>query len=95
MAALALLGLAFIQPVRLHGLTCTAAGGSGVSVSRAFVPCLTEGLLRMGVGSRQRLLCPPQRDFVHPKVPVGSTLVYDIELLETLREKEQENEDDP
>ena len=61
-----------------------------VSVSRAAVPCLTEALLRMRVGSRQRLLCPPQRDFVHPKVPVGSTLVYDIELLEILQEKEDE-----
>ena len=66
-----------------------------VSVSRAAVPCLTEGLLRMRVGSRQRLLCPPHRDFVHPKVPIGSTLVYDIELLEILQEKEQEKEDEP
>lgn len=62
-----------------------------VSVSRAVVPCLTEGLLRMRVGFRQRLLCPPQWGFVPPKVPVGSTLVYDIELLEILQEKE----DDP
>ncbi len=66
-----------------------------VSVASAAVPCLTEGLLRMRTGSRQRLLCPPQRDFVHPKVPVGSTLVYDIELLEILPEKEQEKGNDP
>ncbi len=66
-----------------------------ISVSRAAVPCLTEGLLSMRVGSRLRLLCLPHRDFVHPKVPVGSTLVYDIELLEILQEKEQEKEDDP
>ena len=66
-----------------------------VSVSRAAVPSLTEGLLRMRVVSWQRLLCPPHRDFVHRKVPVGSTLVYDIESLEILQKKEQEKEDEP
>ena len=56
-----------------------------VSVSQAAMPCLTEGLLRMRVGSRLRLACPPHRDFFHPKVPIGSTLIYDIELLEILQ----------
>ncbi|MCY4189327.1 MAG: FKBP-type peptidyl-prolyl cis-trans isomerase, partial [Bryobacterales bacterium] len=46
-----------------------------VSVSQAAMPCLTEGLLRMRVGSRLRLACPPDRDFSHPEVPLGSTLV--------------------
>lgn len=53
-----------------------------VGVSDAAVPCLAEGLLRMQVGSAQRLVCPPERDFFLPGVRTGSTLIYDIELLE-------------
>ena len=53
-----------------------------VRVAQGAMPCLTEGLLRMRVGSRLRLACPPHRDFFHPKVPIRSTLIYDIELLE-------------
>ena len=40
----------------------------------------------MRVGSAQRLVCPPERDFFHPKVRIGSTLIYDIELLEVLEQ---------
>ena len=57
-----------------------------VGVADAAIPCLTEGLLRMRVGSAQRLVCPPERDFFHPKVRIGSTLIYDIELLEVLEQ---------
>ena len=55
-----------------------------VGVSDAAIPCLSEGLLRMRPGSAQRLVCPPERDFFHPKVRTGSTLIYDLELLEVL-----------
>ena len=43
----------------------------------------------MQVGSRLRLAYPPDRDFSHPEVPLGSTLVYDLELLQILQGEEK------
>ena len=57
-----------------------------VDVSDAAIPCLKEGLLRMRAGAAQRLVCPPERHFFHPRVRTGSTLIYDIELLEVLEQ---------
>lgn len=50
----------------------------------ARMPCLREGLQRMRAGTRARMICHPVRGFSHPYIPAGSTLVYDIELLEVL-----------
>ena len=56
-----------------------------VTVGDTAVPCLTEALRRMQVGAVQRMICPPARDFFHPRIEVGSTLIYDIELLQIVR----------
>ena len=56
-----------------------------VVIRNAALPCLKEGLVRMQVGSRYRILCPPQKGFSPPLSKPGTTLVYDIELLEIVR----------
>lgn len=56
-----------------------------MTVGDAAVPCLTEALKRMQVGAVQRMICPPARDFFHPRIDVGSTLKYEIELLEIVK----------
>ncbi len=56
-----------------------------VPLEAAVMPCLTEGLRHMRVGAAQRLICPPVRGFAHPRIKAGSTLIYDIELLEVVQ----------
>jgi FKBP-type peptidyl-prolyl cis-trans isomerase FkpA len=50
------------------------------------VPCWTEGLQKMKVGEKARLVCPSSVAYGDqgrpPKIPGGATLVFDIELLE-------------
>ena len=55
-----------------------------VSISQASASCLARRLVNMRVGFRQRLICPPHRDFVHPKFPIELTLIYSSSLLEIL-----------
>lgn len=55
-----------------------------VGVADAVLPCLEEGLRRMREGAVYRFVCPPVRGFAHPRVKAGSTLIYDIELIEIL-----------
>lgn len=55
-----------------------------VGIADAAVPCLQEGLRRMREGAVHRLVCPPVRGFTHPQVRAGSTLIYDIELIEIM-----------
>lgn len=55
-----------------------------VGVADAALPCLGEGLRRMREGAVYRLVCPPVRGFAHPRVKAGSTLIYDIELIEIM-----------
>lgn len=49
------------------------------------IPCWREGLLRMQVGGRARLVCPPDLAYGNAgsgtKVPSNATLVFEIELL--------------
>jgi FKBP-type peptidyl-prolyl cis-trans isomerase FkpA len=48
------------------------------------IGCWTEGLQRMNVGGKARLVCPSSiayGDEGRPSIPGGATLVFDIELL--------------
>jgi FKBP-type peptidyl-prolyl cis-trans isomerase FkpA/FKBP-type peptidyl-prolyl cis-trans isomerase FklB len=49
------------------------------------VKCWTEGLQRMKVGGKSRLVCPADIAYGDrsptPKIPPGSTLVFEVELL--------------
>jgi FKBP-type peptidyl-prolyl cis-trans isomerase FkpA len=49
------------------------------------VPCWTEALQHMSVGSKIKLICPPETAYGDrgspPQIPGGSTLVFDVELL--------------
>ncbi|MCC7010258.1 MAG: FKBP-type peptidyl-prolyl cis-trans isomerase [Acidobacteria bacterium] len=52
------------------------------------VPCWTEGVQRMKVGGKARLVCPSDLaygDAGAPTIPAGAALVFDIELLEIVR----------
>lgn len=55
-----------------------------VGVGDAALPCLVEGVRSMREGAVYRFVCPPVRGFAHPRVKAGSTLIYDIELIEVL-----------
>lgn len=50
------------------------------------IPCWTEGVQRMKVGGKSRLVCPANIAYgaagSPPVIPGGATLVFDIELLE-------------
>jgi FKBP-type peptidyl-prolyl cis-trans isomerase FkpA len=48
------------------------------------IPCWTEGVQRMHVGGRARLVCPAEiayGDRSQPKIPAGSTLVFEVQLI--------------
>jgi FKBP-type peptidyl-prolyl cis-trans isomerase FkpA len=49
------------------------------------VPCWSEALQQMSVGAKIKLVCPPEQAYGDrgspPKIPGGSTLVFDVELL--------------
>jgi len=55
-----------------------------VAMARA-LPCWREGLLRMRVGGKSRLVCPAELTFGArgdpPRVAAGAAVVYEIELL--------------
>jgi FKBP-type peptidyl-prolyl cis-trans isomerase FkpA len=49
------------------------------------IPCWTEGVQRMRVGGKARLVCPSDLaygDGGSPPIPGGATLVFEIELLD-------------
>ena len=49
------------------------------------IPCWTEGLEKMKVGGKARLVCPSDLaygDTGNQAIPGGAALVFDVELLE-------------
>lgn len=53
------------------------------------IPCWTEGVQKMAVGGKARLICPSSIAYGDsgrpPVIPPGATLVFEIELLEILK----------
>ncbi len=52
------------------------------------IPCWTEGLQKMKVGGKAKLVCPSSiayGDRGNAAIPAGSTLVFDVELLEIVK----------
>lgn len=53
---------------------------------RRVIPCWTEGLQKMKVGGRARLVCPPGIAYgdrgAGGTIPPGATLLFEVELLE-------------
>ena len=49
------------------------------------IPCWTEGVQRMKVGEKARLVCPSEVAYgdrgAPPNIPGGATLIFDVELL--------------
>jgi FKBP-type peptidyl-prolyl cis-trans isomerase FkpA len=50
------------------------------------IPCWTEGVQKMKVGGKSRLVCPSAIAYGDrgspPKIPGGAALVFEVELLE-------------
>jgi FKBP-type peptidyl-prolyl cis-trans isomerase FkpA len=53
------------------------------------IPCWTEGVQKMKVGGKARLVCPSSIAYGEhgspPKIPGGATLVFEVELLDIIR----------
>ena len=49
------------------------------------IPCWTEGVQRIKVGGKARLVCPPNLAYGNQSIsgiPPGSTLIFEVELLD-------------
>jgi FKBP-type peptidyl-prolyl cis-trans isomerase FkpA len=54
------------------------------------IPCWTQGVQKMKVGGKAKLVCPPDLaygDRGTPNIPGGSTLVFEVELLEIMKQE--------
>jgi len=58
---------------------------------RGVIPCWTEGVQKMKVGEKAQLICPAQIAYGDsgrpPTIPGGSTLVFEIELLDIVKQQ--------
>jgi FKBP-type peptidyl-prolyl cis-trans isomerase FkpA/FKBP-type peptidyl-prolyl cis-trans isomerase FklB len=54
------------------------------------IPCWTEGVQRMKVGEKSRFVCPSSIAYgdrgAPPKIKPGSTLIFEVELLDIVKE---------
>lgn len=55
------------------------------------IECWTEGLQKMKVGGTAQLVCPPEMAYGEegrpPQMPGNATLIFDVELLEIVKEE--------
>lgn len=54
---------------------------------RGVIKCWSDGLQKMKVGGKAQLVCPAELAYGNrsqPKIPGGSTLIFDVELLEIM-----------
>ena len=53
------------------------------------IPCWTEGLQKLKIGGKAKLVCPSTIAYGDqgrpPKIPGGATLVFEVELLEIVK----------
>lgn len=60
------------------------------------IPCWTEGVQRMKVGEKSRLVCPSSIAYgdrgAPPKIKPGSTLVFEVELLDIVKDDKASKE---
>jgi FKBP-type peptidyl-prolyl cis-trans isomerase len=59
------------------------------------IPCWTEGVQKMKVGGKAKLVCPPDLaygDRPNASIPAGSTLTFEVELLDIVTEGEGQGE---
>lgn len=65
-------------------------GEPAVFPLQGVIPCWTEGVQMMKVGGKAQLVCPPDLAYGEqgrpPQMPGGATLVFDVELLEIVKD---------
>ncbi len=59
----------------------------------AVIPCWTEGVQKMKVGGKAKLVCPSDIAYGDmgrpPVIPGGATLVFEVELLDIIKKEEK------